>query len=410
MLKSKLQKTKILKSLLSGRTVFLQGVPDTGQRVTCSKCEIESVGSVCLACPAIVNNPPTPSSNPPTFNPPTSVANIQRPESPELFATELYPSEGTGEHPGALEAINCIQSEANIQRPESSELFAAELSPSEGDAGEHADAVEPINFIEIMMLLDHNIMQNLKLTLDYKKTAYRTFSNYMYSWHNSLFKCSATGITENQNDINCDRGSPLRQLQPQEPSSTLQNKIEKRFADLSEQDQHTQLIKAAETSNHTNHLQRFFTIPLNSNTSDQPINNESNDIEALACNDADVVANHQSTSQLPPNPNVPSISQQIQVYVTDVVDQPPLLTRNFICDICGKVMTRAFLLSQHRLIHDPPVRCDKCGKSLSKRSMLTHLVKCDGITVSNRLTCSSCGKSFKSKRTLRNHLKLHKMS
>jgi uncharacterized Zn-finger protein len=79
-----------------------------------------------------------------------------------------------------------------------------------------------------------------------------------------------------------------------------------------------------------------------------------------------------------------------------------------ICPVCGKTMTSASLYS-HMNCHVVPDQkdrtCDHCGKSFKSRSYLKEHVRIH--TGETPYTCQECGKSFTHHVYLQRHLKVH---
>lgn len=81
--------------------------------------------------------------------------------------------------------------------------------------------------------------------------------------------------------------------------------------------------------------------------------------------------------------------------------------QNFICHICAKQFACRSNLSYHLTTHQPKVRkvqCEKCDKWLKNKLCLRkHMLQHSSI----RYTCSSCSYSALNRQCLRNHIRVH---
>lgn len=81
--------------------------------------------------------------------------------------------------------------------------------------------------------------------------------------------------------------------------------------------------------------------------------------------------------------------------------------REFVCDICGKVLPKLYSLRIHMLSHTGvrPHSCKVCGKTFThKHSLKMHRALHD---VTKQFQCKFCKKSFVSKRSMEEHTSLH---
>ena len=80
------------------------------------------------------------------------------------------------------------------------------------------------------------------------------------------------------------------------------------------------------------------------------------------------------------------------------------------CDECGKKFTMPNALKNHRLNYHTqfPKTCDDCGHlCVSKEIFKTHMANTHGSGVQEAtVPCEICGKMFKNKYNLKNHVKL----
>ncbi|XP_037530282.1 zinc finger and BTB domain-containing protein 11 [Nematolebias whitei] len=81
--------------------------------------------------------------------------------------------------------------------------------------------------------------------------------------------------------------------------------------------------------------------------------------------------------------------------------------REFVCDICGKVLPKLYSLRIHMLSHTGvrPHSCKVCGKTFThKHSLKMHRALHD---ITKQFQCKFCKKSFVSKRSMEEHTSLH---
>lgn len=96
------------------------------------------------------------------------------------------------------------------------------------------------------------------------------------------------------------------------------------------------------------------------------------------------------------------------VGATVVVEEPQNHSQT--CHICGKIIHSLYPshMTQHLQTHEGKVQCDSCGNLVAKRSLVRH-IKSNSCrkNIENGFICDVCGKSFKSAKTRKQHLKLH---
>jgi len=108
-----------------------------------------------------------------------------------------------------------------------------------------------------------------------------------------------------------------------------------------------------------------------------------------------------------------------------------LSSGSFVCEICGRVLKQKNCLIKHMLTHLPEDRknvhfCDVCGKGFPALGMLTshkNRVHVEGrpytVIISNQefflnsyqvlhyFQCKTCGKSYKTQRSWKDHCEAH---
>lgn len=81
-------------------------------------------------------------------------------------------------------------------------------------------------------------------------------------------------------------------------------------------------------------------------------------------------------------------------------------SKSYSCDICGVEIPRKNYLKSHMAIHLNKFPCDECGKSYRHRSSLDAHKAMHSGTV-NPFTCDKCGRSVTSKLAFQRHMRLH---
>lgn len=108
---------------------------------------------------------------------------------------------------------------------------------------------------------------------------------------------------------------------------------------------------------------------------------------------------------LDPLPDMPSLdAMDIPDDVAKEMD-PDKGAKSFQCQECGHNFTRAMHLDQHLANHrrDKSFICDVCGKVFNHEASLKSHQRYHQDIV-NKMPCSDCGKEFKGKRALHNHI------
>lgn len=100
------------------------------------------------------------------------------------------------------------------------------------------------------------------------------------------------------------------------------------------------------------------------------------------------------------------IAQLPQINATNLANSSEGLLPK--CPICNAILrnTAPSVLQEHMQSHEPPVVCENCGKTLSKRSLVRHMKTCNRNVVS-RFQCTTCDKNFATSQTLARHVRRH---
>lgn len=91
-------------------------------------------------------------------------------------------------------------------------------------------------------------------------------------------------------------------------------------------------------------------------------------------------------------------------------DHPRAVQKSFLCDLCGSSFKEKKILNAHRRFthsNERPEKCPTCGRCFKTKSQLkNHLVRHKNVSDLN-LSCEICGKMFVRAATLRDHVRRH---
>ncbi|XP_018567898.1 zinc finger protein 761-like [Anoplophora glabripennis] len=82
----------------------------------------------------------------------------------------------------------------------------------------------------------------------------------------------------------------------------------------------------------------------------------------------------------------------------------------YVCPVCGKGFSHSSSLKPHVAIHSDecPFKCDRCDRRFKTKKMLAHHSQTHDLEEGKGLQCGICFKFYKSKESIRIHLKIHR--
>ncbi|HEY0222581.1 MAG TPA: C2H2-type zinc finger protein [Lactovum miscens] len=249
--------------------------------------------------------------------------------------------------------------------------------------------------VRYLMKVDKEIMNNSNTSLVEQKAVYNTVSNFMDDWRNKLIQ--RRNNEANNSDSNSDRVSSSPSINPLSCAE---------FRLLSAEDQHVYLVHPpCSVSPQFTQLSQIY-LGIDEDHIDTQI-----DLNVERTLSAEHIEQLDNQKTVATDVVLNSTNENSNVSADNVqVDPHPSLSNALSCHVCGKVLvsTKASKLAQHLETHAAPVPCEKCGKSFAKRSLILHVKNCKGNS-GERFICSYCSKSFKSRKTLQAHFRLHRI-